>query len=522
MNKKNLLLTIIILMMIVCSFSMPPHSRLSDMISRGTIEVPARSAYYGETIERNNIGSFKAVVLFAEFPDQQHKVDLSFFNDLLNSVGLNFQEKYPLSTNVSSVKEYYLFESAETFQIDFDVYGWFEMPQSYDYYVGNSNGTGSYPNNSQKLVEDAIEAADETVDFSSYDNDENGTVDFLLVVHTGTGAEFSGAEGAIWSHMWSISSQVRDGVQLRKYSMQPEYWLEANDMTIGVYCHELGHLIFGLPDLYAINNTSYGIGYWGLMGGGSWNDEMAVFGNNEISGYGGAPAELTAWSKLKIGWYEPLVVQDDYKGTLNIEPRQIYQHVNPNNSNQYMLYEYKENNIYNQWLPGFEGMMIYRCDDSKSSNTQPWTPSESLDYHYKVAIIQKDNQWSLEKKENRGDFTDLFYTSDRFNQFSIPSNLFYDSSFSVDLNQILIANNQAVTIINDAGFDVFIQPLFGTGLIRSFIKADDNNLPTIKDLNGFSINVSKLSNHEHIFYFDVESSASPTIFISDIPLTMYQ
>ncbi len=521
MNKRTLL-GLIMLISTVVMFSMPPHSRIFDLINRGIVEVPLRSAYYGESVERDYTGTFKAVVLFAEFPDQPHQVQLSFFNDLLNSTGLDFGEKYPISTNVSSVKEYYLFESNETFQLDFDVYGWFEMPNDYDYYVGNSNGTGSYPNNSQKLVEDVIDAADSTVDFSLYDNDNNGTVDFLLVVHTGTGAEFSGAEGAIWSHMWSISPKFSDDVRISQYSMQPEYWLEPNDMTIGVYCHELGHLIFNLPDLYDVNKSSYGIGYWGLMGGGSWNDEMSVFGNDEISGYGGAPAELTAWSKLKIGWYEPYDLESDYQGTLEIDSREIYRYQNPNDPSQYMLYEFKESNLYNQWLPGSEGLLIYRCDDSKYSNTQPWIPEESLDYHYKVAIMQKDNQWSLEKKENRGDFTDLFYTSDVFNQFSKPSNLFYDSTYSLDLNQITIDDNKVIAIINEDGFDVLIQPLYGTGKIRTFLKATDSILPPIKDSQGFSIPVTKLLNHENAYYFDIESEASSSIYISNIPLSMYQ
>ncbi|MFW6222791.1 MAG: M6 family metalloprotease domain-containing protein [Bacteroidota bacterium] len=382
---------VLIMMVAIVSLSMPPHSRIFDLITRGIIEVPTKSVYYGENIKRDYSGYFKAVVLFAEFPDQTHQVDLSFFNDLLNSKGLDFEEKYPISTNVSSVKEYYLFESNQTFQLDFDLYGWFEMPQPYDYYVGNNNGTGGYPNNSQKLVEDVIDLADSTVDFSIYDNDQDGTVDFLLVVHTGTGAEFSGTQEAIWSHMWSITPQNRDGVQIRKYSMQPEYWLEPNDMTIGVYCHELGHLIFGLPDLYDVNQSSYGIGYWGLMGGGSWNDEMSVFGNEEISGYGGAPAELTAWSKLKIGWYEVYEIEEEFLGTIEISPREIYKYTNPSDSNQYMLYEFKETNIYNQWLPGNQGLLIYRCDDSKYSNTQPWIPGERLYNNYKVAIMQKDN-----------------------------------------------------------------------------------------------------------------------------------
>jgi len=258
------------------------------------------------------------------------------------------------------------------------------------------------------------------------------------------------------------------------------------------------------------------------MGGGSWNDEMSVFGNDEISGYGGAPAELSAWSKLKIGWYEPYDIESNFQGMLEIIPRTVYRYNHPLQSKQYFLYEYNEENLYNQWLPGYEGLLVYRCDDSKYSNTQPWLPGENMDYHYKVAIIQKDNQWSLEKKENRGDLTDLYYSSDVFNQFTEPSSFFYDMTNSLDLNRIIIENNQVYVVIKEDRFQVFIQPLYGTGMIRSFIKTLNSILPPVKDAQGFSIPVLSLSGHENTYYFDVETSASPTIFISNIPLTMYQ
>ena len=49
------------------------------------------------------------------------------------------------------------------------------MPQTYDYYVDGQRGIyGDYPHNCQKMVEDAVEAADPYVDFSQYDNDGPG------------------------------------------------------------------------------------------------------------------------------------------------------------------------------------------------------------------------------------------------------------------------------------------------------------------------------------------------------------
>src|SRR5919206_489929 len=62
------------------------------------------------------------------------------------------------------------------------------------------------------------------------------------------------------------------------------------DAKIGVSAHELGHLLFGLPDLYDIDYTSEGVGNWCLMGGGSWN------------GGGDIPAHPSAWCKLQQGW----------------------------------------------------------------------------------------------------------------------------------------------------------------------------------------------------------------------------
>ena len=38
---------------------------------------------------------------------------------------------------------------------------------------------------------------------------------------------------------------------------------------MGVYCHEIGHTFFGLPDLYDLDGSSYGVGNWSLMSYGS-------------------------------------------------------------------------------------------------------------------------------------------------------------------------------------------------------------------------------------------------------------
>ncbi|MFC1543554.1 immune inhibitor A domain-containing protein [Candidatus Neomarinimicrobiota bacterium] len=66
------------------------------------------------------------------------------------------------------------------------------------------------------------------------------------------------------------------------------------DMTIGVYAHEMGHAVFGLPNLYDYGYDSEGLGDWSLMAGGSWNGSL-----------GSSPAFPDAWSHVQMGYVTP-------------------------------------------------------------------------------------------------------------------------------------------------------------------------------------------------------------------------
>ena len=77
------------------------------------------------------------------------------------------------------------------------------------------------------------------------------------------------------------------------------------DCKIGVCAHELGHLLFGWPDLYDIDNSSSGLGEWCLMAGGSWNGYL-----------GDIPAHPSAWCKADQGWVT-VVKRDRPAKTIN-------------------------------------------------------------------------------------------------------------------------------------------------------------------------------------------------------------
>src|SRR5690606_12951746 len=120
---------------------------------------------------------------------------------------------------------------------------------------------------SRQLMAEAIDAAEAGgVDFSQYDNDGDGFVDAIIAVHAGPGAEVGAQLQYIWSHRWTMGNLARhyDGVTVNDYILNPETrpW---GMVGVGVIAHEFGHAL-GLPDLYDTDNSSRGIGNFGLMG----------------------------------------------------------------------------------------------------------------------------------------------------------------------------------------------------------------------------------------------------------------
>jgi M6 family metalloprotease-like protein len=182
------------------------------------------------------------------------------------------------------------------------------------------------------MIRDAVQAADDDIDFSRYNR--------FAVFHAGAGQEAdvnNNSTDEIWSvfyrsidfQYWldlppdcvpnqysenctgipthDIDPQTGGAFYVPHMVIFPE--TESQDGyefgMLGVVAHEFGHS-FGLPDLYdttgpdnSIYADSQGIGAFGLMGAGIWNDN------------GFYPAEMEAWSKFYCGWLRPEVVRPD-------------------------------------------------------------------------------------------------------------------------------------------------------------------------------------------------------------------
>lgn len=355
-------------------------------------------------------GTRRAVVLLVDFSDEAQGTAQNHYTDMLFSVGT-----YP----TGSMRDFYREASYNKLDVIGNVFGWYKAPHPKSYYTNGNYGFGSYPQNAQRLVEDVIDLADadSAVNFANYDNDGDGVVEALVIVAAGTGAEVTGDTNDIWSHKWGIPTKTVDGVQIQSYFMAPE------DGRVGVFAHELGHLLLGLPDLYDTDYSSAGTGRWDLMAGGSWNNG------------GNSPAHPTAWCKVKSGWIMPTTIFNA-KQNVTIQPYahnpQVYKlPIHNAASKEYFLVSNRQQAGFDSHLPG-EGMIIEHVDDNMSNNTD--------ENHYLVDIEQCDGQFHLNKNANRGDTNDPFpcATNSEFKDSTSPNSNAYSGAGS----QVTVENIQ--------------------------------------------------------------------------------
>jgi immune inhibitor A len=275
-------------------------------------------------------------------------------------------------------------------------------------------------------------------------------VDGLMVVHAGRGAELTGSVNDIWSHKWAISPRLKDGKYVFTYAIMPEYWYSAGDMTLGVFCHELGH-VFGLPDLYDTDYSSRGIARWSLMASGSWNGSL-----------GNSPAHFDAWCLNELGFATLTnVTTTSYGASIpNVETSgKIFRlWTNGSASNEYFLIENRKKTGYDTALPG-AGLLIWHIDDGVSGNDDEWYPGHTSSGHYQVALVQADNLSELEKNSDNGDNADPFPGSTNNTSFTplttLNSNAYSGSSSLVSVSNISAAADTmtadlSVSFISDA------------------------------------------------------------------------
>jgi M6 family metalloprotease-like protein len=414
---------------------MPPHPMLAEKLEREGHPFPDLRAKLNQGIDQTRpdanppSGNFNLLVVLVNFSDHPASVGPFFFDNLI------FIRPGP---GFGSVAQYYTQVSYGSFTLVTvnppSSVGWVPAPRPHNGASGYVNadgipgtsddyGWGAYPNNLQGIVAEIIPTIDPLIDFSHYDNDNDGFVESIVFVHAGPGAEITGSPNDIWSSAWDLTAgngpgpiQTQEGVWIDNFTFDPEFMFNPGDQTIGVYCHELGHTIFGLPDLYDYDLSSNGVGNWSLMGYGAWNGP---------AGWGDSPAWPDAWSRVIMGFdfalpmngnispwlFQPVEFSGPGIGIVKLDSPQL-------GAQEYFLVEYRDTaaGSFDAYLPG-SGLLIWHVDEEKwnmwEMNTyecrqQPCCSGGCATWHPLVALVQADGLLNLEYAANYGDTGDPF------------------------------------------------------------------------------------------------------------------
>ena len=321
-------------------------------------------------------GTLQVLVVLVDFPGTPWSAAANRFNDLFFSTG---------TVPTGSVHEFYTEVSGGTIGIAGQVVGPFTLPDPVTHYANGSSGMGAAPN-AQDMALDAFKACRGSVNFAGFDNDNDGFVDAFVVVHAGPGAEVTGSGQDIWSHKWTLhgGAQSANGKQVYGYLTIPD------DAKLGVCAHELGHLLFGWPDLYDTTGTSAGLGDFCLMAGGAWG------------GNGDAPVHPNAWCKSQQGWIT--VANQVGARTVTLDDvKNVHQALRlwsgGATGSEYYLLENRQFVGFDQSLPAGD-LLVYHVDESQPGNTDR--------NRYKVGLVQADGKRELENNTNRGDAGDPY------------------------------------------------------------------------------------------------------------------
>ncbi|MFB7247389.1 protease [Streptomyces populi] len=324
-------------------------------------------------------GTVRVIVVLVDFPDKAMTESKEHFEKLLFSEG---------ELPHGSVRDYYREVTHGLVDIVGEIIGPVRLPHKLSWYANGNFGIGKPTGEprAQLMARDAAIIADPLVNYAPYDNDGNGFVDAFMMLHAGRGGEATLDPNDIWSHKWVLPNTLHaDGANIFAYLTIPE------DSKIGVCAHELGHLLFGLPDLYDADGSSEGVGNWCLMGGGSW-------GGDE----GDVPTHPSAWCKLQQGWVDQVDVTEG--GSITLPNVQVSHQVHrlwtdglP--GKEYFLLENRQQMGYDNSLP-HHGLLCWHIDEGQPDNT--------AEPHYLVGLVQADDKHDLEWGHNRGDDGDPY------------------------------------------------------------------------------------------------------------------
>jgi M6 family metalloprotease-like protein len=293
-------------------------------------------------------GTVWGLTLLVDFSDTPPAFTKDEVDAWLNQTGYN-----RFNCN-GSVRDYY--HDVSNGKVDFrnEIHGFYRAKNPKSYY---ESGTGYQ--HADELVNEVLAYFDAEVDFSKFDNDKDGKVESISIVYAGQGVTWG---QGLWPHAGAIN-QKRDGVTLTRYMMSDM----GTSLSLYVFCHECGHMLFGWPDLY-------GFGDYCLMANRP-NDQN--------------PPLINDFFRADQGWIDVVDVDKSMNAYYTIAANGAvgYRFVNPARPQELFFWSNYANTGRRAVLKG-RGLLVLHFDKDVGTNDPPKTP-------LCLAVVQADGKDEL-------------------------------------------------------------------------------------------------------------------------------
>ena len=341
---------------------------------------------------------FALLIGFSDYPGRNtvDEIDRRLF-------GIGPASEYPYE----SLRDYYRRSSFGLLELEGATLGWYTAPYSQSAVQETDEGR-------EALIREAIDHFDARGhDFSRYDSDGDGRIDYFLVFYAGEHQEW----GDFWwgyQRDFEDMSYTVDGLRLGAYSWQWESWDVGGPFSARVAIHETGHAL-GLPDYYDYDDE---IGPVGGLGGLDMMDHN--WGDH------------TAFSKVLLGWIVPTVINQGLQ-RLSLRPSSssgdavILMHGNPVDSpfGEYFVAQYRCRSGNDSDYPA-DGLLIWHVD-ARVDGEGRFLFDNSYTEHKLIRLMEADGLEEIEQYFG-ADADDFYRRGDVFSTMSMPSSLRYDGT----------------------------------------------------------------------------------------------
>ncbi|WP_010681324.1 M6 family metalloprotease domain-containing protein, partial [Acetivibrio cellulolyticus] len=288
---------------------------------------------------------------------------------------------------------------------------------------------GKISNQIDALIPEIMSSVNSSVNFAVLDTNGDSMLSptelCTAIIIAGYEQSMGQTYPAVWAHRAMASTQTLDGVKIPGSSYGIEGEIHVNYMaTLGVFCHEIGHVL-GLPDLYDLDGSSYGVGIHSLMGTGPHNCLAGQYA-------GQTPAHMDAYCKTLLKYAVPQIANraGQYQvNSFNHSTGYKVLRINTANPKQYFLIENREFNGFDASLSSYSnygGIAVWHIDESVSDNNN--------EEHKMVDLEEANGSTELDFYIiSPGDYN-YYYASGSgytlFNSTTTPDSRLYDGSYT--------------------------------------------------------------------------------------------